>query len=301
MPLNRARLGVSYISVLLVASACASRPAPPPGTDGSLTNQWPGHSAPVQWEPEAGTCHASFELNLRRSAYEPIDCESQHRFESVHVGQFSGVAARRTAPPAVDSPELRAAWAACDAKTTAYLGGQWRDRQLWIGVSAPSQAGWQAGARWYLCQVGAAQWVGNPRIVFARSIRGGFATQDELEWGCGHQPDDGEYEVRHCDEPHNAEFAGSFPLDLSYAEAEARFGRNDPLFHRGCLKVIARFVGVASERHLPSRTASVYRIPGQEDWEAGDRAVRCHLWVGSRLVSRSLRGVGARGLSTGTP
>lgn len=300
MPTTGTRWRASLVGMLIMVSACGAPTLPPPGTDGLLTNEWPAHSRPVQWTPRAPTCHTGYAENLLRSAYAPVDCASDHRFESVYVGRFDDDAGAGHAPPGRHSAAWRAAWADCDRRTTGYLGGQWRDRQLWIGVSVPSDEGWRGGARWYVCQVGAAEWVGNPRIVFTRSIKGGFTNQPELEWGCGHQPDTGDYQVRHCDEPHNAEFAGSFPLHVPFAEAQARYGANDPLFHRGCLRVIAKFVGVPHEGHLPERTGSSYRIPAQADWDDGDRSVRCHLWTGRHQISRSLKGAGAGALPPGT-
>ncbi|WP_117212235.1 septum formation family protein [Allorhizocola rhizosphaerae] len=286
------RIGLAFtmaVAALLTLAACTQATPPITIGDGRLTNQWPALPEPVSWRPAAGTCHQSFLANLHRTAYEPVDCAAQHQYETVHVGDFV---------PEVKEPAHQQAWADCDAKTAAFLGGQWRDRQIWIGVSLPSPEAWSGGARWYACQAGAASWVGHPKITFVGSIRQGFDSLPNLRWGCGQQPEHGEYQPLECDQPHNSEFAGTFPLDVPFAEVEAKYADNDPLFHQGCLKVIAKFIGVRDEQALASRTGSSYWLPDESDWTAGDRSVRCHLWTGSRQVTRSLEGAGAAALPT---
>ncbi len=279
----RIGLALATACALLALTACTQATPPVTIGDGRLTNQWSAMPEPVSWQPAEGACHQSYLPDLHRTAYEPIDCAKQHQYETVHVGAF-GAAAKE--------PDLKAAWADCDAKTIAFLGGQWRDRQLWIGVTVPTHEAWSGGARWYACQAGAASWAAHPKITFAGSIRQGFASLPYLRWGCGHQPDQGEYRSMECDQPHNSEFAGTFPLDMPFADAEAKYDKNDPLFHQGCLKVIAKFAGVREDQAVAARTGSSYWIPDETDWIAGDRSVRCHLWTGSRQLTRSLEGAG---------
>lgn len=269
---------------MLAISACAQA-----ATSGDLTQSWPPHPEPVTWQPEVGACLQVFEAELYRDSFEPVDCAQEHNYEIVHVGQLA-----QERSPARE-------WAECDAATTAYLGGPWRDRQLWIGVSMPSANAWEGGARWFACQAGAATWSGNPRITLSGSIKSGFATHPRLSWGCGDQPETGDYSPADCDEPHNSEFAGSFPLALSYPDAYARYRDDDRLFHDGCLKVIASFVGVGDSRALASRTGTSYWMPGESDWDAGDRSVRCHLWTGPHKLSRSMKGAGLSALPVMRP
>jgi hypothetical protein len=75
---------------------------------------------PTGWEPKAGACFAEFFVQAHRATYTPIECTQDHRYETVLVGQFTGDAAKLDTPPRAGSPEMKAAWADCDAKTTEF-------------------------------------------------------------------------------------------------------------------------------------------------------------------------------------
>jgi Septum formation len=280
------------LAVALALTACSQNGG------GGLTDRWSRMPDPVPWQPQAGTCHHGFEPRLMRSAYDPVDCAASHRFETVHVGQFGG-GLPGSEPPASDSPEFKSAWADCDAQATSYLGGQWRDRQVRVAVSLPVPEGWTAGSRWYMCQLGPVEWTGNRSAMLNQSVKGKYTSMPVLEWGCGNQPDTGEFEPTDCAEAHDTEFVGSFTLDLSYPAVRAKYDANDPLFHRECLKLIAGFVGVSGPDRLPRGTGSSYWLPDQVDWQAGDQSVRCFLWIGGGAVSQSLRNAGVGGLIPG--
>lgn len=286
------RLARLLLIATLTLAACGQSPLPAP--DSRLFDQWSSMPEPTAWLPEAGTCHAVLETHQRRSAYDPVDCASPHRAETAHVGRFGASAGAQ--PPSAGQPAHREAWSQCDAQASAYLGGPWRDRQVRIDLTLPTAEGWQAGARWYMCQIGPMDWSGNPTTAYREPVKGRFASMPALEWGCGSQPDSGDYEARPCHEPHDTEFAGWFPLELPFAAARSKYDSNDPLFHRECLKVVARFVGAPDAAKLPQKTGTSYWLPDEKDWEAGDQAVRCFLWISGGQVSRSLRGAGAGGL-----
>jgi hypothetical protein len=288
------RIVILLLTATLALAACGRGG----GTDGDLAGQWPRLADPVAWRPEAGTCHNGFEPRLMRSAYDPVDCAAAHRFETVHVGQFDG-GVSGSEPPGEGTEQFRSAWAECDAQATAYLGGQWRDRQVRVAVSLPVAEGWSAGSRWYMCQLGPVEWTGNRSTVFRQSLKGKFTGLPVLEWGCGEQPGTGEFVPVDCGEPHDTEFVGSFTLDMQYAAVKARYDVNDPMFHRECLKLIAEFVGVAGPAALPRGTGSSYWLPEGEDWQAGDHSVRCFLWIDGGAVSKSLRGAGVGQLVRG--
>src|SRR4051794_21809848 len=146
------RLGLTAVlaSVLMTAAACAN----PGGVDGDLTNGWGAMAPATGFLPITGTCHsANFALSGPRGTYEVIDCAIEHRTETVFVGTYTAPAADADEPPADGSAGDRAAYRVCDEKTTTYVGGQWRDARLWIGVTHPSNAAWSGGSRWYRCEV----------------------------------------------------------------------------------------------------------------------------------------------------
>lgn len=53
---------------------------------------------------------------------------------------------------------------------------------------------------------------------------------------------------------------------------------------------------------MPDDGALVYRTgtylygPDEEQWAAGDRGVRCLLWLSNRDLTRSVKGAGTKGL-----
>jgi len=284
------RIASLLLTATLTLAACSQ------GGGGGLADRWSRMPEPSAWQPRAGTCHHNFEQQLMRSAYDPVDCAASHRFETAHVGEFASQAPEA---PAAGAPEYKQAWADCDAKASSYLGGQWRDRQVRIDVSLPTREGWAAGSRWYMCQMGVMEWSGIASTVLNQSLKGSYASLPALEWGCGNQPDTGEFEPSDCREPHDTEFVGSFKLDMNFAAVQSKYAVNDPLFHRECLKLIAGFVGASSIEKLPRGTGSSYWLPDGKDWDAGDQSVRCFLWTGGRPVSRSMRNAGITALTRG--
>ncbi|HEX6681185.1 MAG TPA: septum formation family protein [Candidatus Limnocylindrales bacterium] len=268
------------------------------GEGAGLTADWSRMADPAPWQPQAGTCHQGFEPQLMRSAYDPVDCANTHRFETVHVGQFGGEVAP-SAPPEEGTPHFKSAWAECDAQATAYLGGQWRDRQVRVALTMPTPQGWTAGSRWYMCQLGPAEWTGNRSTVLNESVKGKYGSLPVLEWGCGSQLDTGEFKPTDCQEPHDTEFVGSFRIELPYAQVKALYHGNDAMFHRECLKLIAGFVGASGVDKLPRDTGSSYWLPQAKDWESGDQSVRCFVWIDGGNATRSLRNAGAAAATRG--
>ncbi|WP_203912124.1 septum formation family protein [Rhizocola hellebori] len=293
--IKRGIAGVVLAGLTLLASACAN----PPGTDGNLVNEWPEIAAPEGWVPKADTCHKEFAMTSYRRAYTPVSCTTEHRYETVHLGEFTGDAAKLTAPPtAPGNADLLAAYKDCDAKTTAFVGGEWRSGRLWIGVSVPSPGAWEGGARWYRCEVslreddpylpGPANW--------SKSLKGEFSAQSELKYGCYDIPSDEKkaWVVVACTAGHNAEFVGTFPVTDAWAtlndEAVAK------TIHTKCRSMIAGYVGVPDNGDMKYRTGTYYHYPSEAEWADGDHAIRCHLWLSGKTLTRSLKGTGNSGL-----
>jgi hypothetical protein len=281
--------------VTLLASACAN----PPGTDGNLVNEWPAIAAPEGWAPKADTCHKEFAVTSYRRAYAPVSCTAEHRYETVHIGEFTGDAAKLPAPPTnVGNTEMYAAYQDCDAKTTAFLGGEWRTGRLWIGVSVPSVGAWKGGARWYRCELsvrgddpylpGSANW--------SKSLKGEFAAASELKYGCYDIPEDEDKDwiSTACTANHNAEFVGVFPVTHTWADLDSESVATS--IHAKCRSMIAGYVGVPDNGDMKYRTGTYYRYPTEQAWADGDRAIRCHLWLSGKTLKRSLKGTGNSGL-----
>jgi hypothetical protein len=296
------RLGFRLVVALGVLLALVAGCGRPSGVDGDLTNGWTAMAPAGGFEPVTGTCHsANFTAIGPRSTYEEIDCRLRHRTETVYVGMYESPAADAEEPPADGSAGAKWAYKTCDEKTTTYLGGPWRNARIWIGVTHPSGAAWDGGARWFRCEAlelssieddgGLVQRAGTLRSALA----GGTS---ELLLTCYAIALDSSGAITTmpgvaCTAKHNAEFVGVwFAKDLDYPKDDAAWAK----FHDGCRDVVATYVGVPDDKDLQYR-AGVVSLPGNDDvWSLGDYGVRCYLWLDGADLTTSLKGKGPKSL-----
>lgn len=273
----------------------------PAGVDGDLIDDWAAVSDPKPFVPPAEVCHSGDYADVAYlSSFNPVDCAASHRLETVYVGAFTGAAATAPKPPAKGSPEIRAAYAECDAKAKEFVGADWRTARLWLGVVLPSPQAWSGGSRWFRCDITEVTNVEDNGDTTSRtgSVKGALKAASPLSLGC--------YEVKlardssidtmpavPCDKDHNSEFAGVYMApEGAYPSKSADWDK----LHNECRKVIAKFAGVPSDGDLKYRTG-VVSLPGNADeWASGNRGVRCYLWLSERKVNRSLKGAGTSGL-----
>jgi hypothetical protein len=212
------------------------------------------------------------------------------------VGAFTGAAANSATPPARGSAQFGTAYRECDAKSREYLGGDWRSGRLWLGVATPSPQGWTGGARWFRCDVTELTNVEDEGGTATRtaSLKGSLRSRGPLHLGCyaatltrtrtidRMPPVD-------CDTRHNSEFAGVWtaPATLTYPTAQ----RDWAAFYDGCFEVAARYARVP-QNSVRFRTGVVALPGGADDWRAGNRGVRCYLWIADGRFTRSLKGAG---------
>ncbi|BCB80326.1 hypothetical protein GCM10022251_05120 [Phytohabitans flavus] len=281
----------------LMLSGCGN----PAGVDGDLADDWAAPSEPTPFVPPAEVCHSGDYADIGYlTSFAPVDCGSAHRLETVHVGEFTGSAASGSAPPAKGSPEIRAAYAECDAKTKEYVGSDWRGGRLWLGVVLPSPQAWSGGSRWFRCDVTEVTNVEDNGDATSRSgsLKGALKPGSPLSLGC--------YQVKlardssidtmpavQCTKDHNSEFAGVYGAPAgNYPSKSADWDK----LHNECRKVIAKYAAVPNDGNLKYRTG-VVSLPGnEEEWNGGNRGVRCYLWLSDRKVNRSLKGAGINGL-----
>jgi Septum formation len=275
------------LTLVLTLTGCTRTP----GIDGVIADQWPAMDEPVGWQPTAGVCYDNMASFLRRFPPGTSECTQWHRAEVVHIGRIAD-GAETTKPPTPDSPAYLKAWAECDAKTTDYLGGPWRERKVRIGVAFPMDSTWEGGARWFACQASVVQRVVGAAIPVKFGLKGKFDSEPELAQGCAQVSDGtgtGEWTAKRCDEAHNAEFVGTFAWDTSREDAKAELHRENSTLHRKCRETVGSFVGATV------RTGTYVWLPSEADWKAGDRSVRCFYWLQDKTVSRSLKSVGRTG------
>ncbi|MDQ7906959.1 septum formation family protein [Phytohabitans sp. ZYX-F-186] len=281
----------------LLLSACSN----PAGVDGDLTDDWAAVPEPKPFVPPAEVCHSGdFAEVAYLSSFNPVDCASPHRLETVYVGQFTGAAASASAPPAKGSPEIRTAFAECDAKTKEYLGADWRTARLWMGVVLPSPQAWAGGSRWFRCDVTEVTNAEDSGYTTSRSgsVKGALKSASPLSLGCfqvtlARDSSIDTMPATACTKDHNSEFAGVYSApDGSYPSKSADWDK----MHNECRKVIAKFAGVPNDGNLKYRTGVVSLPANDDDWTNGNRGVRCYLWLSERKVNRSLKGAGPNGL-----
>jgi hypothetical protein len=270
---------------LLAVSACASVPG--------ITSSWSAMAEPTGWQPTAGACSAEFFAQAYRATYSPIDCTTDHRYETVFVGQFTGAAAQLSSPPVAASAEMKAAWADCDAKTTEFLGGEWRDGRIWIGVSTPSNGNWSGGARWYRCEAAARESLWEGAVSSTKSLKGEFGADSLLKYGCYHvEKESADFVDKACTEAHNAEYTGFFIVGYAWADLK----NHSDEFLGKCRSIIAKYAGVPDDRNVKYRTGVWVERPTLVDYNAGDTTMRCYMWLGNENKTRSIKGAGNSGL-----
>lgn len=289
---------LGYVGLVALVLTGCGRPA---GVDGALVDDWSPLTEPTPFTPPGGVCvGGDFNRTAYLSSFNPIDCAVSHVVEIVHVGRFRGAALERMTPPPQGSPELRTAFAECDRKASEYVGGEWRTARLWLGVSLPSPAAWTGGSRWFRCDLNEVNNVEDGGAVTSRtsSLRGALRGSSPLRLGCYAATfEQVEWRqampVAECGEEHDSEFVGVWQApDIPYPSKESDWDR----FHAECYRVIAKYVGVPADRNIRARTGVLALPNDRDDWAAGNRGVRCYLWIPNGKMTKSLKGAGSAGL-----
>jgi len=270
---------------LLAVSACSKAPG--------ITSDWAAMAAPVGWVPKAGVCTNEFTVQAYRTTYNPVPCTSDHRYETVAVGEFGDDAANLSAPPTAGSDGMKTAWADCDARVTDFLGGEWRNGRIWIGVSVPSNGSWSGGARWYRCEVAAREDLWESAVSSPKSLKGEFAGDSPLKYGCyQHEKNADDETPKPCNEPHNTEYTGFVKVSYTWDDLK----NHDDEFFGKCRSNIAKYAGVPDDGNMKYRTGVSIKWPDRADWEAGDTTIRCYMWLGNEKKTKSIKGAGNGGL-----
>ncbi|HET6212591.1 MAG TPA: septum formation family protein [Micromonosporaceae bacterium] len=296
--MRRVRLATAAVAGALVAAVLAGCTLPA-GVDGKIGDDWPAPPDAKAWVPEAGRCYAEgFVAAPTFQDAKAVPCTDQHLVESVYVGSFAED--RQTQPPD-GSPEIRGAYGECLTRTTEFLGDDWRAGRLWLGLAMPSSAAWAAGARWYRCDLWEVKGKDDPEdVARSTSLKDGLRGSTPLRYGCyvatvkndkvqGMSPIE-------CTKPHNAEFAGVFVApDVTYPKTDKE---RDDLAFNGCQAIAAKFAAIPNDGKFFSRTGLIVTPYSEQEWNQGNRGIRCHLWLG-RNVTRSMKDAGPKVLPTG--
>jgi len=301
---RRARTGTlartAAVVVGMVVLALAGCGGLPSGVDGDLAGGWSTLPEPTSFTPRAEVCHEdAYRPVAAIEHYRPVDCAGPHLLETVHVANFTGEAGERDAPPAADGWQWRAAFSQCEDHAEEYLGAGHRQGRIWLGVAVPSEAAWDGGARWFRCELSELESVAGEPVMREGTLAGALADPESgLRLGCFQVAVDGDGLVEEktpvaCDEPHQAEFVGVWraPED-TYPDVEEDSGPVDEVYD-GCRSRIAAYTEVPDDGDVRFRAGTIVDWMSRQDWDAGDRAFRCYLWLGEdEEVTGSLKGAG---------
>jgi Septum formation len=281
----------------LTLAGCGGRP---PGVDGNLTNNWPAMPEPKLPVPADHACYALADPSPGETRLpSPVDCTVSHNLETFHVGAFTGGDASADDPPPDGGPAQQQAYADCSAAARTFLGDDWRTGRLGLDLVVPTAVQWEAEARWYRCDLVEFKDLDSYGVADRTgSVKDTLAGARPLGLGCFQVTTKSSavdsMAAVDCGTGHNGEFAGiwdapagDYPTDPSAREKTQL---------DGCRGVIAGFAGIPNDDKFRYRVGQITYGFGKADWQLGNRGVRCYIWMDSKTVNRSLRGVGTAGL-----
>jgi hypothetical protein len=289
------------VVLLAIAGVALSACTKPPGVDGNLTNGWPAMPEAKIAVPTAPACYSVTQSDPTEVTKwpAPVECTAAHTVETIYVGQFSGSDGDRTTPPAIGSPARRTAYEQCAGQAKTFLGDDWRTGRMDLFLVTPIALHWEAGARWFRCDVMEYKDLEDYEVVNrTSSMKDALGSTAALRVGCLNITTTAANDIdkmtnADCASAHNGEFAGIWDApDGTYnPDANARKTAN----LNGCRGIVAAFAGVPNDANFQYRTGQVATPFSKPSWELGNRGVRCYIWTGKN-VNKSLKGAGTAGL-----
>ncbi len=261
----------SAVLALAVATlvGCTSTDAPAPSADGS--SQAPESAGTVTGleRPGAADCRAlsSDALEEPTDDTPAVPCAGPHTAETFTVGEFTG----RLATAAVDDERLsEEVLERCERRFRRYVGADaslaLRTVLTWAWFR-PSPDAWEAGARWYRCDLVAS---GAEGLIELRGrARRVLLGQPEDRWLlCAVGEQVGNATRVPCDQPHS--WRAVTTVVLGDADAEWPGARRAELRTRDfCADSVGAWLG------YPVDYAYGYTWLGRAEWEAGNRRSVC--------------------------
>jgi Septum formation len=292
---------------VLGVAALALAGCAPAGTDGNLTNGWAAFPAAKTPTPVVGACYpAAYQPTWKGDFSSAVDCATKtHETETVFVGGFTGADADGSAPPAAGSDGRRSAFAQCVAAAHDYLGGDWTDAKLTLGLVVPDDAAWHGGARWYRCDVEQYKDSALQTRATEGSVKGGLTGARPLAITCITVTDDGKGSVTgwtdvSCDQPHNGEYAGSYTASDAPWPSDVNTRHN--LAKSGCESMVAQFLGFSGTTFQSTYLGWLAAGFEEDRWTAGDRTERCYVLAITGNSANTTRILGSvKGLRDGAP
>jgi len=274
----------------------------PPGVDGQLADDWVELPAPSALRPQVGQCRANPPAEQMSPLTDrPVDCTQRHYVETVYVGQFTGEAAALPTPPlttknatGVNAKAQSEAFTACTAEATKYVGHSWFHPTIWLRITLPIDSSWQAGNRWYACDLVETDWnIGGKDVGRTASLKTEFP--DAI---CFDENESGNWRDVPCSQKHSREFVGGYILPAKVTKEPSTDTQWDVL-HGRCWPMAAAYVGVTTSRLKQLTGITSWWSHEQNMWSSGRRIGWCFLWTGdkkSEYVTGSARGRKGKGL-----
>jgi hypothetical protein len=285
------------VLLLLGAGGCAVQPQ---GGDRDLVDDWVMLAEAKVPEPAVGDCWTTDAGRIDDVIDAPsrvvqAPCDSQHAFETVHVGHFTGKLADGGVAPSRD--EMADAYTECNTAANEFLGAAWQSGRVHLLISAPTSAQWAGEARFFRCDVGALRtelgYLEPGKTTLKDSLKPGGA----LLLGCGVQvgvADDGWDDITPaaCTTPHDTEFVGLVQSKTQvYPQDSKSF---DAAFGDSCEKLLLSYTGMSTSHFAKELDLNYgyWMAAGSDEWKAGDHTARCYAMLEKKKLSRSLKGVG---------
>jgi len=278
------------LAAVVALSGCSTT-----GGDGKLFDDWAPLGDPSVAVPAAGECFASSTTNVFRldpgSLESVANCTTDHAVELAHVGQVAGAEASAASTPAPDGEAGKAAYAECVSKSREYLGAEWQSARVQLLVQFPSETQWDAGARFYRCDLIEVADEAGKMVSRSESLRDGLRAEKPVALVCANDFGDDEDSVDGvdfvaCTAKHTAEFSGIFTI----SPANRPFPEQDDLSKiilDGCEELAAKYLGL-SNTDIPEGLGWFSMGSSEEDWSQGNQSVRCYVGVFDR--NRPIRG-----------
>jgi hypothetical protein len=275
--------------VLIAALALAGCVSPPSGLDGDLTDDW-GAMPPPGVSEVVGACHEK-PVSVLESLTEDgkVDCGTEHATETLFAGYFSGEVAAAAQPPSSLLGDSAPAYDTCEERTDSLVGGDWRDFRIRPALVLPSMGAWAAGERWFRCDVedlAAFDGVAEPGEGHLTSRLASL----RLTCFQGVKNESGGVPLKaaKCEDAHNVEYTGSFSAGSrqDYPESDESFA---PL-HERCEASLSQYLGLSVGEFMTRYRGLTAPVADKSRWNAGERGVRCFLWLGSTTWTGSAKG-----------
>jgi len=259
--------------------------------DGDLADDWRPLPAAQPFVPLPGCHQQAADDSATMADTAVVDCKTEHESETIYVGQLTGGIAESRDLPLPSNPGLAGAYTECSGRADALLGLSWVGFRLALRLILPSADAWHGGARWYACDLV------EPEVVESETLRSRTAAlqadtaialrclQTSVTGNTAHLSE------LDCARPHNTEYVGSFTATASQPPVSQADWKP---YHDRCKALVGSYLGI-SYGQVEDRYSDVAG-PVSDNFAAGQRGVRCYLWLGKTTMSGS-----AKGRKTGVP